>query len=177
MRTVLRIATTVSLAVVPALMLMGCQPAAEPEAAATPAPTDEELLQQLAADFEAAWGQADAAAIAAFGTEDGDILNERGHHQGRAAVEETYRDGFETIYKGTSIDIEITSVRFLQPDVAVADGTYEVTGATVPEGEEAPTLKGLWMNVNVKVDEKWYISCSRPMVPVEAPGDDPETTS
>jgi uncharacterized protein (TIGR02246 family) len=169
MRTVLRIATTVSLAVVPALMLVGCQPAEEPEAAATPAPTDEELLHQLASDFESAWGQGDAAAIAAFWTEDGDTLNERGHHQGRAAVEQTYREGFETIYEGTSVDIEMTSVRFLQPDVAVADGTYEITDATVPEGEEVPPLKGLWMNVNVKVGEKWHIACSRPMIPVEPP--------
>ena len=169
MRTVLRIALTVSVAVVPALVLVGCQPAAEPEAAATPAPTDEELLQQLASDFETAWGQGDAAAVAAFWTEDGDTMNENGHFQGRSAVEENYRQGFETIYKGTSIAIEVTSVRFLQPDVAVVDGTYEVTGATGPEGEELPAIKGLWMNVNVKEGGKWYIACSRPMIPIEAP--------
>ena len=170
MRIVLRIAMTFAVAAVPAFCLVGCQPAAEPEPAATPAPTDEELLHQLASGFETAWGQGDAAAVAAFWTEDGDTLNENGHFQGRSAVEENYRQGFETIYKGTSIDIEMTSVRFLQPGVAVADGTYEVTGATGPEGEELPAVKGLWMNVNVKVGGKWHISCSRPMVPVEAPG-------
>jgi len=168
MRTVLWIAMTVSLAVVPALVLVGCQPAAEPEPAAPP-PTDEELVHQLVSDFEATWAQGDAAAIAAFWTEDGDAVNEYGHFPGRSAVEENYRQGFETIYKGTSIAIETTSVRFLQPDVAVADGTYEVTGAMSPEGEELPAIKGLWMGVDVKVDGKWYISSLRPMVPVEAP--------
>jgi uncharacterized protein (TIGR02246 family) len=169
MRTVLRIAITVSLAVAPALVFVACQPAEEPEAAATPAPTDEELLQQLASDFEAAWGQGDAAALAALWTEDGDTVTGDGHFQGRSAVEEYYRGGFESVFKGTTIDIETTSFRFIQPDVAVADGTYEISGATAPEGEELPVLKGLWTNVNVKVDGKWSIACSRPMVPLEAP--------
>ena len=131
--------------------------------------SDEELLHQLTSDFEAAWDLGDATAIAAFWSEDGDTVNENGHFQGRSAVEDSYRQGFETIYKGTSIAIEMTSVRFLRPDVAVADGTYTVTGATGPEGEELPAINGLWMNVNVKTGGKWYIDCSRPMVPVEAP--------
>ena len=71
--------------------------------------------------------------------------------------------------KGTRIDIEMTSVRHLQPDVAVADGTYEITGIKGPDGEDLPATKGLWMNVNMKVGGKWYIACSRPMVPLEAP--------
>ena len=69
----------------------------------------------------------------------------------------------------SSCSLSATSVRFLQPDVAVGDGTYEIAGATGPEGEELPAIKGLWMSVNVKMDGKWYISCQRPMVPVEAP--------
>ena len=58
----------------------------------------------------------------------------------------------------------------LTPDHVYADdGTYTVTGATGPEGEELPAIDGLWMNVNVKADGRWYISSSRPMIPVEAP--------
>jgi uncharacterized protein (TIGR02246 family) len=169
MRTVLRIAIAVFLALVPAFVLVGCQPAEEPEPAAATAPTDEELLDQLTSDFEAAWDLGDATAIAAFWTEDGDTVNENGHFQGRAAVEDNYRQGFETIYKGTSITIETTSIRFLQPDVAVADGTYAITGAVGPEGEALPAIKGLWMGVDVKMNGKWFISSLRPMVPVEAP--------
>lgn len=168
MRTVLRIALMVSLAVVPAFVLVGCQAAEEPEPAAPP-PTDEELLHQVASDYEAAWAEGDAAAIAALFTEDGDVVNDNGHFQGRSAVEENLRQGFETIYQGTSIAIESTSVRFLRPDVALVDGTYEITGAMSPEGEELPAIKGLWMGVDVKVDGKWHISSLRPMTPVEAP--------
>ncbi len=157
---------------VPVVILVGCQPAGEPETTAPAAaaePSDEELLHQLAAGFEEAWGVGDAAAVAAFWTEDGDTLNATGHFKGRSAVEESYRQSFEGPFKGTSIDIEMTSVRYLQPDLAVADGTYQVSGFEGAEGEDAPVVNGLWTNMNVKVEGQWLIACSRPMVPLEAP--------
>jgi uncharacterized protein (TIGR02246 family) len=157
---------------VPALVLVGCQPAGEPETAAPAAetgPTDEEQLRQLAADFETAWGEADAAAIAALWTEDGDSVNPTGHHKGRAAVEEAYRQGFAGPYKDTTIDVEMTSVRLLQPDLAIADGTYKISPIEGAEGADIFAANGLWTDVNVKVGDQWRIACSRPMVPVEAP--------
>ena len=66
----------------------------------------------------------------------------------------------------------MTSVRFLQPDVAVADGTYVITGAKGPGGEDLPAIEGLWSNVNVKAGGQWLIACSRPMLPVERPAGD-----
>lgn len=165
MRSALWGAAILALAV-PALVLVGCQPAGEPETAVPAGPTDEELLHQLAADFEKAWGEADATAVATYWTEDGDYLTQTGHHKGRAAVEEAYRQFFEGPFKDTTVDIETTSFRFLQPDVVVADGTYAVSG---PEGAEVPGGNGLWTNVNVKVGDQWLIASSRPMVPQEAP--------
>lgn len=168
MRNALWAAAILALAV-PALSLVACQPAGEPETAAPAAdtgPTDEELLHQLAADFVTAWNAADATAVAALWTEDGDTLNQTGHHKGRAAVEESYRQSFEGPFKGTTVAVETTSVRFLQPDVAIADGTYAISG--FPEGVDVPGA-GLWTNVNLKVDGQWLIACSRPMVPQEAP--------
>jgi uncharacterized protein (TIGR02246 family) len=169
MRNALWAAAILALAV-PALSLVGCQPVGEPETAAPAAePTDEELLHQLAADFEKAWGAADATAVAALWTEDGDSLSQTGHHKGRAAVEESYRQSFEGPFKGTTVDIEMTSVRFLQPDLAIADGTYVVSGA---EGVDVPGGNGQWTNVNMKVGDQWLIACSRPMIPQEAPAAD-----
>ena len=130
------------------------------------------MLHQLAAEFAATWGKGDAAELAGYWTEDGDTVTADGHFEGRAAIEEYYREGFGGPYAGTSIAIEMTSVRFLQPDLAVADGTYAVTGAKGPGGEELPALEGLWMNVNVKVDGRWLIASGRTMVPVEPPGED-----
>lgn len=174
MRTVLRITMTTALAAT-AFSGVACQQAPEPapEAAAAPAaPSDEDLLHTLAKDWVAAWNAGDAAALSGFWTETGDSLNADGHFQGRAAIQENYTQGFGGPYAGTMVAVEMTSVRFLQPDVAVADGTYVITGAKGPGGEEMPALEGLWTNVNVKVGEQWLIASSRPMIAVEKPAGD-----
>ena len=167
MRIVLRIALMVSLAAT-AYLAVACQPAPAPEPEIA-APSDEELLRTLVSDFSAAWARNDAAAVAALFAEDGDILTANGHSQGRSALEETYRQNFEGPFNGTSLALEMTSVRFLQPDVAVTDGTYELTGLKGPDGEDLPSSKGLWTDVNVKADDGWLIGCARPMIPVESP--------
>ena len=48
------------------------------------------------------------------------------------------------------ISIETITVRFLEPTVAIADGTFEITGITGPDGSAAPSLKGLFSNLKVK---------------------------
>ena len=175
MRIVGRITMMLLLAV--ALAGVGCQQAPEPEpeaaAPAAPAvPSDEELLHQLAANWAATWDRGDAAELAGYWTETGDTLAAEGHFQGRAAIQEYYGQGFAGPYAGTSITIEMTGVRFLQADVAVADGTYVITGAKGPDGQELPAVEGLWSNVNVKAGGEWLISSSRPMLPVEKPAGD-----
>jgi uncharacterized protein (TIGR02246 family) len=158
-----------------ALPGLGCQQAPEPEpeaAAPAPAPSDEELLHQLAADFAATWARGDAAELAGYWTETGDTVTADGHFQGRAAIQEYYTEGFAGPVEGTSVTIQMTSVRFLQPEVAVADGTYTLTGGKGPDGADLPATEGLWTNVNVKVGERWLIACSRPMVPVARPAGD-----
>jgi len=173
MRTVLQATLMVAL-VATAFAGVACQqaPVPEPETEAAAAPTDEELLHELAAGFAETWNRGDAAGLSGFWTEDGDTWNADGHFEGRPAIQEYYTQAFAGPYAGTSIAIETTGVRFLKPDVAVADGTYVVTGATGPDGEEMPALEGLWSNVNVKVGGEWRIATSRPMVPVERPEGD-----
>lgn len=156
---------------------VGCQQAPEPEpeaaAPAAPAPpSDEDLLHQLAADWSATWGKADAAELAGYWTETGDTLTGDGHFQGRDAIQEYYTQGFGGPFAGTSIAIKMTGVRFLQPDVAVCDGTYVITGAKGPDGEDLPAMEGLWTNVSVEAGGQWLISSSRPMLPVEKPAAD-----
>jgi uncharacterized protein (TIGR02246 family) len=165
---------TMMLFLAAALAGLGCQraPEPEPEAAAPAPPSDEDLLHQLAADFAATWNEADAAELAGYWTETGDTLTADGHFEGRGAIQEYYSQGFAGPYAGTSIAVTMTSVRFLQPDVAVADGTYVITGAKGPDGEDLPAIEGLWSNVNVEAGGQWLIASSRPMLPVERPAGD-----
>lgn len=168
MRIVLRIVMMVSLGAT-AFVGVACQTAPPPEPESAAAPTDEELLSAMLSDFQTAWAQNDPTAVAALFTEDGDSLTTQGHSQGRAAVEDGYRQSFEGPFKGTTIAVQTTSVRLLQSDVAVTDGTYEISGIKGPEGEDLPSTKGLWTGVNVKTADGWRIGCSRPMIPIPPP--------
>jgi len=165
MRTVLHIAMMVSLV---AFVGVACQTAPPPEPEPAP-PSNEELLGALLTDFQDAWAQADAAALGALFAEDGDTLTARGHSRGRAEVVESYRQLFEGPFKGTTVATETTSVRLIQPDVALVDGTYAIAGLKGPDGADLPPVKGLFTGVNVKTADGWRMGCSRPMIPVSPP--------
>jgi uncharacterized protein (TIGR02246 family) len=156
------------------LSLAGCQPTAEPppEEAAAPAPmSDEDMLRARTDEFELAVSKGDVKAIGALFVEDGDLVDQAGvMHHGRAAIEERYQKLFEGPYKGAQANLEIGQVRFVRPDIAVIDGTYELNGMKSPDGLPLGMLTGLFTNVSVKQNGEWMLHCSRPMLPIKAPG-------
>jgi uncharacterized protein (TIGR02246 family) len=113
------------------LAFSGCQPAAPPpeETTETAPMSDEDMLRARTDEFEQAVSKADTKAIGALFVEDGDLVDQAGAmHHGRMAIEERYQKLFEGPYKGTQANLEITSVRFVRPEIAVIDGTSELTG-------------------------------------------------
>jgi hypothetical protein len=60
--------------------------------------------------------------------------------------------------------VTVERVRFLRPDVALVDGTFHITGSTLP-GEP----RGLQTVVLVKEQGRWLAAAIRRMVPVAAP--------
>jgi len=154
------------------LALSGCQPAAPPEETTETAPmSDEDMLRARTDEFEQAVNNADAKAIGALFVENGDLVDQAGvMHHGRAAIEERYRSLFEGPYKGAQAVLAITSVRLVRPEIAVIDGTYELTGIKTAEGQDMPPVKGMYTNVSMKQNGQWMLHCSRPMLPMKAPG-------
>ena len=153
--------------------LAGCQPAAPPpeETAATAPMSDEDMLRALTDEFEQAVTRADSKAVAAMFVEDGDLVDQAGvMHHGRAAIEERYRGLFESRYQGAQANLEVTSVRFVRPEIAVIDGTYHLTGMKSAEGQDLPPIQGMFTNLSVKQNGQWMLHCSRPMLPMKAPG-------
>jgi len=156
-----------------ALALAGCQPAAPPpeETTETAPMTDEDMIRARTDEFEQAVSSADSKAIGALFIEDGDLVDQAGMmHHGRMAIVERYQKLFEGPYKGTQANLEISSVRFVRPEIAVIDGTYELTGMKSAEGQDLPAVKGMFTNVSVKQNGQWMLHCSRPMLPMKAPG-------
>src|SRR5262245_3768726 len=107
------------------IMAVGKMPAQPDE----PKAKDKEELGKgaRAKEFIEAFNKGDAKAVAAFWTPDGDYVDQVGRHiKGRAAIEKLYEKVFAA-RKGAKLTITVASARLVTPDVALEDGTTQVT--------------------------------------------------
>src|SRR5436190_178499 len=87
---------------------------------------EEEALLKRAQAFTEAFGKGDAAAVAGFWTPDGDYTDLFGkQHKGREAIQKSFTEFFAA-NKGLTLRIEIDSVKFVTPEVAIEDGVSSV---------------------------------------------------
>jgi len=129
-------------------------------------PQDEQAIRNMSAEFMIAWNKNDSKALAACFTTDGDLINPAGRvGRGRNEVGKIIAEEQSGVFKGTRINMPQKHLRFLKPDVAVADYEFEITGL---RGSET-TLKGLLTSVLHKEGEKWLIAAARPSIPVPLP--------
>ncbi|MVU79575.1 SgcJ/EcaC family oxidoreductase [Nocardia sp. ET3-3] len=85
--------------------------------------TDEEAVRELLARADGAWEAGDATAFAAVFAPDADYVTWFGQRlSGREAIDSAHAPLFAKYLKGTRTDGEITSVRFVTPDVALVHG-------------------------------------------------------
>jgi len=86
----------------------------------------EEAIAKTAKAFIEAFHKGDAKALAAFWTPDGDYVSETGRvFQGRKAIEDAFTELFAA-NQGLSLRIDVVSLKFPTPDVAIEDGTSAV---------------------------------------------------
>jgi len=121
--------------------------------------SDEVAIRGTIQKYMDARDQRDATALAALFTMDVDQLVSSGE----------WRKGREAVVKGTlgssqstggKRSITVESVRFLAPDVALADGRYELSG--LANGE----TRKMWTTILLKRDsDGWHISAIRNMLP------------
>ncbi|MBV8611139.1 MAG: SgcJ/EcaC family oxidoreductase [Singulisphaera sp.] len=117
---------------------------------------EEAALLKNAEAFVEAFHKGDAKALAAFWAVDGDYTDQTGRQfKGREAIEEAFK-GLFSENKGLKLRIDIASLRFVTPDVAVEDGTTSV----IPPGG-APPSRARYTIVHVKKDGQWLLNCVR----------------
>lgn len=110
--------------------------------------------------FVAVFNKADAKAVAALWTEDGQYSDDTGRvFAGRKAIETAYAEFFAK-NPGAQMQIVIDSLRLLSADAAIEDGRTMV--ALKPDG--TPSISS-YTAVHVKVDGKWLMATVR-----DAPG-------
>ena len=129
---------------------------------------DEEAIQALASQYMEGWKNGDAATCAAIYAPDAESVDFFGRsHKGREEIEKSIAEVLTTV-QGSELKLERTAIRFVKPDLAVWDGTWEITGAPEVEGEQPPT-KGLSFAVAVKQDDQWMLASGQTSVPPPPP--------
>jgi uncharacterized protein (TIGR02246 family) len=121
----------------------------------TATPTDQSAaIRKAIADYCEAFNKGDVQTIANYWAQDAEYIGEAGGEtKGRAAISALFRK-FLTENKGAKMNLTVKSIKFLRSDVALGDGTSEVTTA---EGTEKGRFTAAW----VKADGQWLLSSAR----------------
>jgi uncharacterized protein (TIGR02246 family) len=152
--------------------LEGAQAADSPAKGATAAAkqsneADEKAIRATADAFIRAFNAADAKAVGALWASDAEYTDESGQSfQGRATIEKLYADAFKQA-PGAMMTINIESVRFLAPELAIEKGIARVKS---PGGLGDTAAR--YTVVHAKRDGKWIMVFGRDAPYVAASNED-----
>src|SRR5262245_37856287 len=117
--------------------------------------TDEQAVQAILQQFEAAWNAYDSVRIAALFAEDANFIHIFGGQlDGRTTIEAAHRVIFNTIYRGSHASFVLRSIRFVRPDVAVVFARAHVKFKENNEPREIETRPTL---IVVKEQANWQV--------------------
>jgi len=126
-------------------------------AAAAARSADEAAIRAVQEHQADAWNRHDAAAYARLFTEEGDVVNVVGWWwRGRAQIESKLTSAFAFVFHESRLTITETSVRFLNPTLAIAHVRWTMTGAKTPPNMPPPT-EGIQMQILQKSAGHWLI--------------------
>jgi len=129
--------------------------AVRPALAAEGNAEEEAALRKNDEAYVEVFEKGDAKALAALWTPDGDYTDQRGRNiKGREALEKLFGELFAE-NKGLKMRINIESVQFPFPNVAVEDGVTEVSP------EHGPPSRARYTTMHVKKDGQWQIASIR----------------
>jgi len=117
------------------------------------APEAESQIRALIAQQVAAWNAGDAIAYSRSFADDGTFTNVRGTvFSGHQAFEDRHREIFGGFFKGTRLALTVDRIRFIRPDVAIADIAAEVSELHgTPPGVKA----GADGHLHTRLQEVW----------------------
>jgi uncharacterized protein (TIGR02246 family) len=91
---------------------------------------DEGEIQTLIDALTDAWKRGDAKAYGARVMPDATFTNVNGEfYIGRESFDRRHAEVFSGVFRGTTLAMTINKLRFVRPDVAIADIDTEVSGA------------------------------------------------
>ena len=118
------------------------------DATAQGTPADEEAIRRASGRYIEAWNRGDAKGIAQLFTSDARRVGPVRETNGRSQIEQLLAFILAR-NRGSKLEGEISSIRFLAPDVAIVQGTYKISGGTRAEGS------GRVLYAVVRQDSRW----------------------
>ena len=132
--------------------------------------SDEEAVRALVDAFTVGWNAHDGTACARPFAPDADFTNIMGlTARGRETFARGHDEILSTIFRDTRIASKVERIRFIKPDVAVAEVAFELEGGELPFGLMRSSA-GL---VATKDEDSWSIVVFRNMIPFERPAAGP----
>lgn len=121
-------------------------------------------IQQIRADLDTAWNRHDAVALGELFIDDADFQWHTGEVlMNRIEIEKYFSENvFKHIPALYRHNTTFQRIRFLNPNIAIGDGTIVVSREGAPENE-TPYLSVLFTCVGKKENGKWYIAAARLM--------------
>lgn len=133
-------------------------------------PSEEQAIRSRIDEFASAWNKHDPHAMASVQAEDADLINPVGRvAKSRTQIESLLKEEHSGPLKDSHLSVQPEGIRFLATDVAIADHAFEMSGARDPSGKEV-SIRGHLTLVLKKHGNAWFITASRPMVPLPMPG-------
>ncbi|MGE5191322.1 MAG: SgcJ/EcaC family oxidoreductase [Deltaproteobacteria bacterium] len=131
----------------------------ESAAADTRSP-DEEAIRKTAETFARAYEKGDAKAAAHHFTANAEYVDEEGNtFRGREEIEQDFSRFFAD-NPGSKIEIQIESIHFVDPAVAIEEGT-----TTINRRDGSLCARNRYFAVHAKTDGKWLVAAVREQAP------------
>jgi uncharacterized protein (TIGR02246 family) len=122
---------------------------------------DDAAIKQIVADFSNGWNTHDAHAMCVSLAEKLEWVNWRGEALGtREAVEKEHAELFSDLYKNSHRTDEVKSINYLNPELAVVDDYWSMTGAKKRDGSDWPYRAGLYTFLMAKRNGRWLVIVS-----------------
>jgi uncharacterized protein (TIGR02246 family) len=122
---------------------------------------EDAAIKQVVAGFSDGWNSHNAHAMCISLADDVQWVNWRGEPLGtRQAVEDEHAKLFADLYKNTHRTDVVKSIRFLNPELAVVDDYWTMTGARKRDGSDWPYRAGYSNFLMAKRNGRWIVIVS-----------------
>jgi uncharacterized protein (TIGR02246 family) len=122
---------------------------------------EDAAVKQVVAGFSDGWNTHDAHAMCASLADDVQWVNWRGEELGtRQGVEDEHAKLFADLYKNSRRIDTVKSIHYLNPELAVVDDYWTMTGARKRDGSDWPYRAGYSNFVMAKRNGRWIVIVS-----------------